>query len=111
MEKQINPIYQKIYEVVRQIPFGKVTTYGRIAELVGGKSGARMVGYALNNRGNDETIPAHRVVNRNGLLTGKMHFSPPELMQKLLEQEGFEIVNDQIINFEENLWPDFEELL
>lgn len=102
--KQHNSIYDKIYEIVRQIPEGKVTTYGRIAELIGGKTGARMVGYALNHSHDDESIPAHRVVNRNGLLTGKAHFHPPELMQQLLENEGFIIEKDKIINFKENLW-------
>ncbi|WP_288763540.1 MGMT family protein [uncultured Weeksella sp.] len=97
--------FAEIYEIVRKIPIGKVSTYGRIAAILGSTSGARMVGYALNHAHVDSSIPAHRVVNRNGQLTGKMHFHPPQLMQQLLENEGFIIENDQIVNFKENLWP------
>lgn len=97
--------FAEIYEIVKKIPVGKVSTYGRIAAILGSKSGARMIGYALNHAHDDDSIPAHRVVNRNGQLTGKMHFHPPQLMQQLLENEGLVIENDQIINFKENLWP------
>lgn len=101
--------YDKVYEVTRKIPFGKVTSYGAIAEFLGRKGSARMVGYAMNNAGNHPDVPAHRVVNRNGLLTGKHHFSPPDLMNQLLENEGIKIENDKIINFKEVFWkPEIE---
>lgn len=96
--------YEKVYEVAKRIPYGKVTSYGAIAEFLGRKSSARMVGYAMNNSHTELGIPAHRVVNRNGLLTGKNHFSPPGLMQQLLESEGIEVENDKILNFTEHFW-------
>lgn len=96
--------FEKVYQVVRKIPKGKVTSYGAIAEKIGAKSSARMVGWAMNAAHNIEDVPAHRVVNRNGLLTGKHHFATPNLMQQLLENEGFIIKNDKIINFKENFW-------
>ncbi len=96
--------YEKVYEVARKIPFGKVTSYGAIAEFLGRKGSARMVGYAMNNAHLAPDIPAHRVVNRNGLLTGKHHFSPPDLMNQLLENEGVEIDDDKILNFKEVFW-------
>lgn len=96
--------YEKVYEIVRKIPVGKVTSYGAIAEVLGRKGSARMVGYAMNNAHSAADVPAHRVVNRNGLLTGKHHFSPPSLMQQLLENEGIEIENDKIQNFNEVFW-------
>lgn len=96
--------YEKVYEVARKIPIGKVTSYGAIAEFLGRKGSARMVGYAMNNAHSVPDVPAHRVVNRNGLLTGKHHFSPPDLMNQLLENEGIEIENDKILNFKEVFW-------
>ncbi|MBA5628418.1 MGMT family protein [Moheibacter lacus] len=100
--------YDKVYEVTRKIPFGKVTSYGAIAEFLGRKGSARMVGYAMNNAHYLDDVPAHRVVNRNGLLTGKHHFSPPDLMQQLLENEGIEVENDKVLNFKEVFWkPEF----
>ena len=97
--------FQKVYEIVRQIPYGKVTSYGAIAEYLGSKGSARMVGWAMNSSKNfPENLPAHRVVNRNGLLTGKRHFGGIEVMKQLLESEGLIIENDQIINFEEKFW-------
>ena len=96
--------YEKVYEVARKIPIGKVTSYGAIAEFLGRKGSARMVGYAMNNAHFVPDVPAHRVVNRNGLLTGKHHFSPPDLMNQLLENEGIEIENDKILNFKEVFW-------
>ncbi len=97
--------FQKVYEIVRQIPYGKVTSYGAIAEYLGSKGSARMVGWAMNSSKNfPENLPAHRVVNRNGLLTGKRHFGGTEVMKQLLESEGLIIENDQIINFEEKFW-------
>ncbi len=99
--------FEKVYDVVRQIPEGKVTSYGAIAKCIGMKISARMVGWAMNAAHGRNDVPAHRVVNRNGLLTGKHHFSPPELMQQLLENEGIKIQDDQILNFQEVLWkPD-----
>lgn len=97
--------FDQVYDLVRQIPAGKVTTYGHIAEYLGSKKSARMVGWAMNaSHGMAMGVPAHRVVNRNGLLTGKHHFGSPELMQLLLEKEGVKVVNDQIIDFEAHLW-------
>ncbi len=96
--------FDLVYQVVQLIPKGRVTSYGAIANYLGIKSGARMVGYAMNASHTMENIPAHRVVNRNGILTGKHHFSEPDRMQNLLEAEGLKIVNDQIINFESHFW-------
>lgn len=104
MRSKNDSFFEKVYEVVRQIPEGKVTSYGTIAEFIGMKISARMVGWAMNSAASQKDVPAHRVVNRNGLLTGKHHFSPPELMQQLLENEGIEIENDQIKNFKEVFW-------
>lgn len=104
MTKIISDTYEKIYEIVRQIPEGRVSTYGLIAKYIGGKFSARVVGYAMNHAHNREDVPAHRVVNRNGLLTGKHHFKPSSLMQQLLENEGVEIINDKVINFKEIVW-------
>ena len=104
MTNVISDTYEKIFEIVRQIPEGKVSTYGLIAQKIGEKFSARVVGYALNNAHLAEDIPAHRVVNRNGLLTGKHHFNPSSLMQKLLENEGVEIINDKVVNFKEIVW-------
>ncbi|MCC5915891.1 MAG: MGMT family protein [Cryomorphaceae bacterium] len=102
--------YERVYAMVRKIPRGKVTTYGAIANALGSKQAARTVGYALNasiTKGID--LPAHRVVNRKGLLTGKNHFLGATLMADLLRDEGITVENDQIKNFEEVLWiPEFE---
>ena len=101
----MNDFYEKVYAVVRKIPKGKVVSYGDIAEFIGTRGSARTVGYAMNNAHNvSPTVPAPRVVNRNGLLTGKHHFEFPTLMQELLESEGIEIINDQIQNFEKVRW-------
>ena len=96
--------FQRVYDVVRKIPFGRVSTYGLIARHLGSTSSARTVGWALNACHNDSSIPAHRVVNRNGVLTGKHHFKGIELMQQLLENEGVTIVDDKILDFEEKIW-------
>jgi len=98
------------YQVCREIPKGRVTSYGAIAKYLGAARGARMVGWAMNNAHNIPDIPAHRVVNRNGQLTGKMHFSPPEAMEELLKQEGIKVKNDTIINFKEVYWDPSVEL-
>lgn len=97
--------FEAVFEVVRQIPKGKVTSYGAIAEALGTKGSARMVGWAMNqSHFVNPAVPAHRVVNRQGRLSGKMHFSPPERMQELLEKEGIQIVEDQIIDFQKHFW-------
>tara|TARA_B100000902_G_scaffold74666_1_gene79575 strand:+ start:316 stop:633 length:318 start_codon:yes stop_codon:yes gene_type:complete len=99
-----NDFFQKVYSIVRTIPEGKVTTYGLIARKIGLSSSARTVGWALNSCHNDSSIPAHRVVNRNGLLTGKHHFKGYNLMKQLLENEGIKVVEDKVVDFEVKLW-------
>ncbi len=103
-------IYSVIYEIVRQIPRGRVSTYGAVAAAIGLKSGARMVGYALNQVVDRDKVPAHRVVNRNGMLTGKFHFNPPERMQELLEQEGTVVKEDKVVEFDEKFWDPLKEM-
>lgn len=95
--------FDKCYEVVRQIPFGRVTSYGAIARYLGAAKSARMVGYAMTASHNKD-VPAHRVVNRKGLLTGKHHFEGTNLMQQLLESEGIQVKENQIIDFESVFW-------
>jgi len=110
-ENKMSDFYQQVYEVVRQIPVGRVTSYGAIAAFLGSKQSSRMVGWAMNNAHSyPEYIPAHRVVNRNGLLTGKHHFGAGNVMQELLENEGFVVEDDQILNFKENFWDPVKEL-
>ena len=104
--------FELVYEVARQIPYGRVTSYGAIATVLGTKSSARVVGYAMN--GTDKinpTVPAHRVVNRVGLLSGKHHFKPPGKMEKLLKKEGILVKDDTIVNFKEKFWDPSEEML
>ena len=96
--------FDRVYAVAKQIPFGRVTSYGSIARALGTGRSARMVGYAMNASHNNPDIPAHRVVNRVGLLTGKHHFEGTNLMQQLLESEGIKIVDHQIQNFKEVFW-------
>ena len=96
--------FEKVYEVARKIPYGRVTSYGAIANYLGAAKSARMVGWAMNACGGDETIPAHRVVNRQGIITGKHHFNGINLMQQLLESEGLVIKKDKIMNFEATFW-------
>jgi methylated-DNA-protein-cysteine methyltransferase-like protein len=104
MSKSTSDFYQKVYQVVRKIPYGKVTSYGAIAKAIGSPQSSRTVGYAMNASHNLEDVPAHRVVNRNGVLTGKHHFSGTNAMQQLLEAEGISVINDQIQNFEDHFW-------
>lgn len=104
MKKETANFYDQVYDIVRRIPPGRVTSYGAIANFLGSKSSARMVGYAMNHAHQLSDIPAHRVVNRKGLLTGKHHFHPNDLMQQLLESEGIEVENDQIIHFDQVFW-------
>ena len=96
--------FERVYEIVRQIPEGKVTSYGAIAKALGAARSARMVGWAMNASHNLENVPAHRVVNRKGLLSGKHHFDGTNLMQQLLENEGIKVIDNQIIDFEKHFW-------
>jgi methylated-DNA-protein-cysteine methyltransferase-like protein len=97
--------YEMVYDVVRLIPKGRVTSYGAIAKCLGAGGSARLVGYAMNNaHGMHPPVPAHRVVNRNGYLTGKFHFNPPELMQQMLESEGITVIDDKIQQFKTHNW-------
>jgi len=103
--------YDQVYEIVRLIPKGRVTSYGAIAKSLGAGGSSRLVGYAMNNaHGLSPKIPAHRVVNRNGLLTGKFHFATPDLMQQLLENEGLTITDNKIQNFKTHFWDPAQEL-
>ena len=106
-----NSFFNDVWEVTKLIPYGRVTSYGAIANYLGLKSSARMVGWALNGVSDREKVPAHRVLNRNGLLTGKVHFNPPESMQLKLENEGVVVKNDQVIDFKELFWDPQKELL
>lgn len=104
-------IYNAIYDIVRAIPKGRVTSYGAIAAALGAKSGARVVGYAMNScAGIKPKVPAHRVVNRNGMLTGKHHFNPPGMMQELLEKEGIKVKDDVVVDFKKLFWDPMDEL-
>lgn len=96
--------FERVYAIAREIPYGKVTSYGAIAKALGSGRSARMVGWAMNASHNMEDVPAHRVVNRNGLLTGKHHFDGTNLMQQLLESEGIKVVDNQIVNMEMHFW-------
>ena len=110
-QKSDDDFFSKVYEVTKCIPYGRITSYGAIAGYLGSGRSARMVGWALNvSHSNQEFIPAHRVVNRNGLLTGKYHFGNSTTMAQLLENEGIVIENDRIINFEEKFWDPAMEL-
>ena len=103
--------FEKVYELVCLIPYGRVTSYGAIAEYLGSRGSARMVGWAMNaSHSAKENIPAHRVVNRKGLLTGRHHFGAPNIMEQLLESEGIEVVDDQIVDFEKHFWDPTLEL-
>lgn len=105
-----NSFFERVYEVVRQIPEGRVTSYGAIAKFLGAAGSSRMVGWAMNNASKMEDIPAHRVVNRNGLLTGKHHFPGTKVMEQMLEAEGIEIVEDRVVKFPQLFWDPGKEL-
>jgi methylated-DNA-protein-cysteine methyltransferase-like protein len=106
-----NDFYSHVYEIVRLIPEGRVTTYGAIAKALGSAKSSRLVGAAMNNSHDVRPlVPAHRVVNRSGLLTGKHHFTGSSSMQELLEAEGIRVLDDQVQNFETLLWDPIEEL-
>lgn len=102
--------FYKVHEVAKLIPYGRVTSYGAIAKYLGAAGSARMVGWAMNNSSKDGDIPAHRVVNRNGLLSGKHHFKGTNLMQQLLESEGVEVTNNQVQDFDKLFWDPMKEL-
>jgi methylated-DNA-protein-cysteine methyltransferase-like protein len=112
VSKLSDSFFENVYDVVRLIPHGRVTSYGSIAEYLGLRGSARMVGWAMNASHTEVTsIPAHRVVNRNGLLTGKHHFGSPNIMQQLLESEGIEVIDDKIVRFDEVFWNPMSELI
>lgn len=105
----MSDLYDRIYDLVRQIPQGRASSYGAIAEYLGSKGGARMVGWAMNKAHHQELyVPAHRVVNRQGLLTGKHHFPSANMMQELLESEGIVVIDDQIQDFDKVFWSPLE---
>ncbi|MEI6263926.1 MAG: MGMT family protein [Sphingobacteriia bacterium] len=102
--------FEQVFEVAKLIPKGRVTSYGAIAHFLGTKSSARMVGWAMNAAHSMPEIPAHRVVNRNGMLSGKMHFATPTRMEELLKKEKIKVVNDQIVDFNDKFWDPVIEL-
>jgi methylated-DNA-protein-cysteine methyltransferase-like protein len=103
--------FERVYEVVRLVPHGRVTTYGAVAEYLGSRGSARMVGWAMNaSHSAGRNVPAHRVVNRLGRLTGRHHFGAPNIMQQLLESEGIEVTDDQVVDFRKHLWEPLKEL-
>lgn len=109
--KRDENFFELVYEVARQIPKGRVTSYGAIAACLGTKLSARMVGWAMNGAGKTKPkVPAHRVVNRNGMLSGKHHFATPTQMEELLKKEGIKVKNDQVVNFEKLFWDPAKEL-
>lgn len=109
--KKEENFFELVFEVARQIPKGRVTSYGAIAACLGAKSSARMVGWAMNGAGRVKPkVPAHRVVNRIGMLTGKYHFSPPGLMEQLLKKEGVKVKNEQVVEFKKLFWDPAKEL-
>lgn len=111
-EKQMDTnFYEQVFEVVRLVPKGRVTSYGAIAKALGVANSSRMVGHAMNYAGMSQPkVPAHRVVNSAGLLTGKFHFSPPALMEELLAAEGIIVENDKVKNFKKIFWDPLKEL-
>ena len=108
--KSDNSFFDMVYKVAELIPYGRVTSYGAIALYLGSARSARMVGWAMNNTHINPKIPAHRVVNKTGLLTGKHHFGGNNIMAELFRNEGIEIENDQIINFQKHFWDPTKEL-
>jgi methylated-DNA-protein-cysteine methyltransferase related protein len=109
--KKNNNFFEQVYDVVRQIPYGRVSSYGAIANYLSSAGASRMVGWAMNNAHTQNIyVPAHRVVNRNGMLTGKHHFGTQNAMQQLLENEGLIIKDDKIQNFKDKFWNPMLEL-
>ncbi|MBV6645693.1 MAG: MGMT family protein [Cyclobacteriaceae bacterium] len=111
MKKTKDSFFEDVYEVVKLIPAGRVTSYGAIGAYLGLKSSARMVGWAMNRAHGRPEVPAHRVVNRNGVLTGKNHFSTPTVMMERLQSEGILVQDDQIADFKNVFWDPVKELL
>ena len=109
MIKKGDSFFEQVYEVAKLIPYGRVTSYGAIATYLSSGMSARMVGWAMNKSHIDKNIPAHRVVNRNGMLTGKHHFGGT-VMQQLLENEGIKVKNDKVVNFDKLFWDPGKEL-
>ena len=103
--------FDDVYDVVRQIPKGRVTSYGAIGKYLGTALSARMVGWAMNAAHSNHDVPAHRVVNRNGMLTGKYHFATPTLMEDLLKKEKVFVKDEKVVDFEKHYWNPSEELL
>ncbi len=104
--------FTRVYDVVRQVPSGRVTTYGAIARHIGSPQSARMVGWAINgSHTQSEYVPAHRVINRKGMLSGKHHFGGPRVMQELLESEGVAVIEDHVVNFDSIYWDPYMELI
>ncbi len=110
MTTNTDNFFDRVYEVVKKIPYGRVTNYGSIAKYLGSAKSSRAVGYAMNASHNIADVPAHRVVNKVGLLTGKHHFFGSNLMKDLLESEGVEIINNQVIQFDSLYWDPSVEL-
>ena len=109
--KREESFFELVYEVARQIPKGRITSYGAIANCLGTKLSARMVGWAMNGAGKVKPkVPAHRVVNRNGMLSGKHHFGEPDVMENLLKKEGIKVKNDTVVDFEKLFWDPAQEL-
>jgi len=109
MTKTDDHFFNKVYDVARMVPYGRVTTYGAIAKFIGSPQAARMVGWAMNKSfSQKEFVPAHRVVNRNGMLTGKHHFGTSDAMEQLLKNEGIIVIDDAIINFKKHFWDPAE---
>lgn len=110
-KKNNEGFFDKVYEVARKIPFGRVTSYGAIAKYLGSAQSARIVGWAMNDSHfQEEYVPAHRVVNRKGILTGKNHFGNSNTMKQLLENEGIQVADDQIKDFDKLFWDPLKEL-
>lgn len=110
IEKQSPSFFEDVWDVVRQIPKGRVTSYGAIAAYLGTRLSARMVGWAMNAAHGHSDVPAQRVVNRNGMLSGKAHFGEPDRMQKLLEKDGVKVENDTVVDFKTRFWDPSIEL-
>lgn len=109
--KKDESFFELVFEVARQIPKGRVTSYGAIAACLGTKLSARLVGWAMNGAGRVRPkVPAHRVVNRNGMLSGKHHFATPDTMEKLLKKEGIKVIDDTVVDFEKLFWDPVKEL-
>lgn len=110
-EKTNHNFFEDVYQVVMLVPKGRVTSYGAIARYLGTGMSARMVGWAMNAAHTEKDVPAHRVVNSQGLLTGKHHFKTPTAMQKALEKEGVKVLKDKVVDFQKRLWDPASELL